>query len=172
MRSQARSIPLRQNGSAPEAIGEDPYYAARVQHILAPTDLTSEAQQGIDYAVIIAQETGATVTLLHVHDEDTIYRYILGGDNYRDEDTYREKAETALRQLCAHYREKYSAITTCYRVGIPWDEVASAAMEFDSDLIVLSTHNYQWIEHLLNGSDAERMVRRAPCPVLVVPLQE
>lgn len=172
MQGEERSIISGRNGVTPEATGEDPRYAAQVRHILAPTDLTPEAQQGIDYAVVIAQGTGATVTLLHVHDEDTIFHYIMGGDNYGDEDSYRDKAEMALRQLCAHYREKYSAITTCYRVGIPWDEVASAATEFDSDLIVLCTHNYRWIEHLFNGSDAERMLRRAPCPVLVVPLQE
>jgi nucleotide-binding universal stress UspA family protein len=172
MQNEEQSIPLRKNGITAEAIGQDPCYAAKVKHILAPTDLTPEAHKGIDYAVGIAQRTGAVVTLLHVHDEDTTYRYVLGGDDFGDEDVYREKAEMALRQLCVDYREKYSAITTCYRVGVPWDEVASAAREFDSDLIVVSTHNHRWIGHLLNGSDAERMFRRAPCPVLVVPLHE
>jgi nucleotide-binding universal stress UspA family protein len=172
MNSEEAPFPLQNNGIKAGAIGRDPGYKAKVKHILAPTDLTMESQKGIDYAVLFARATGAVVTLLHVHDEDTTFHYVLGGDNYADEDTYRENAEMALRQLCADYRRKYRAITTCYRVGIPWDEVASAARGFNSDLIVLSTHRGGWIDRLLNGSDAERMFRRAPCPVLVVPLHE
>jgi nucleotide-binding universal stress UspA family protein len=49
------------------------------------------------------------------------------------------------------------------------EEIAASAKELKSDLIIISTHNYHWSDHLVSGSDAERIVRRVWCPILVVP---
>ena len=88
-----------------------------LKHILAPTDLTPDAQKAIDYAVALARDFGARLTLLHVYDSDFNCDYVFGANNYSDEDRYRAEAEKALRQLCAHYKETYTAIDHCYRVG-------------------------------------------------------
>lgn len=140
-----------------------------LKHILAPTDLTPDAQKAIDYAVALARDFGARLTLLHVYDSDFNCDYVFGANNYSDEDRYRAEAEKALRQLCAHYKETYTAIDHCYRVGVPCEEIATVAEELNSGLIIISTHNYNWFDHLMNGSDAERIVRRVSCPILVVP---
>ena len=94
---------------------------------------------------------------------------MFGANNYSDEDRYRAKAEKALRQMCVDYKEKYTGIDNCYRVGVPCEEIAAAARGLKSDLVIISTHNYHWLDHLINGSDAERIVRRVSCPILVVP---
>jgi nucleotide-binding universal stress UspA family protein len=138
-------------------------------HILAPTDLTLDAQKAVDYAVALARDFGARLTLLHVYKSNFGDDYVFGANNYSDEDRYRAEAEKALRQICVDYKEKYTGIDNCYRVGVPCEEIAAAAKELKSDLIVISTHNYHWFDHLMNGSDAERIVRRVSCPILVVP---
>ncbi len=140
-----------------------------LKHILAPTDLTLDAQKAVDYAVTLARDFGARLTLLHVYNSAFSCDYVLGTNDFSDEDRYRAEAEKALRQMCVDYREEYTRIDHCYRVGVPCEEIAAAAKELKSDLIIISTHNCHWFDHLMNGSDAERIVRRVSCPILVVP---
>lgn len=54
------------------------------------------------------------------------------------------------------------------RDGSPFDEICNAARESDSDLIVIATHGRTGLKHVFLGSTAERVVRHAPCPVLIV----
>ena len=54
------------------------------------------------------------------------------------------------------------------RIGQPHDEILGYAKTHDIDLIVMGTHGYGRIEHLVLGSVAERVVRAAPCPVMTV----
>ena len=54
------------------------------------------------------------------------------------------------------------------RDGAPFDEICKAAKEIESDLIVIATHGYTGLKHVFLGSTAERVVRHAPCPVLIV----
>jgi universal stress protein A len=148
---------------------DHPRQGGFVRQILAPTDLTSDAKKAVNYAVAFARATGARLTLLHVHESDMGPNYVFGRNDYGEEDRYRADAEKALRQLRAEYEGEVAVIDTCYSVGVLWEEVAKVAAELKADMIIISTHSYNWINHLLEGSDAERMVRRAPCPVLVVP---
>ena len=59
-------------------------------------------------------------------------------------------------------------VKTLVRTGSPADEIVDAAKEMGVDLIILSTHGRTGLKHLLLGSMTENVVRRAPCPVLVV----
>ena len=140
-----------------------------LKHILAPIDLTPDARKAVDYAVALARDVGARLTLLHVHNSNFNCDYVLGPNDYSEEDRYRAEAEKGLRQWRADYKEEGTGIDICFRVGVPCEEIAAAANELKTDLIVISTHHYHWFDHLMNGSDAERIVRRAPCPILVVP---
>jgi nucleotide-binding universal stress UspA family protein len=54
------------------------------------------------------------------------------------------------------------------RVGYPFDEIVQMANRFDVDLIIIGSHGCIGITRLLVGRTAERVVERAPCPVLVV----
>ncbi|HTD65875.1 MAG TPA: universal stress protein, partial [Candidatus Limnocylindria bacterium] len=62
--------------------------------------------------------------------------------------------------------------STVVRNGVPFHEIAQAAATLKIDLIVISTHGYTGLKHVLLGSTAERVVRHAPCPVLVVRKEE
>jgi nucleotide-binding universal stress UspA family protein len=48
----------------------------------------------------------------------------------------------------------------------------SVAKDLQVDLIVISTHNYHWFTHLMDGSDAEQVLRHGPCPILIVRKEE
>jgi len=54
------------------------------------------------------------------------------------------------------------------RNGLPSHEIVEAAKDLDIDLIIIATHGYTGWKHFCIGSTAERVVRAAPCPVLVV----
>ena len=152
-----------------QGTGKDQRNSTALRHVLVPTDLSLDAQKAVDYAVALARDFGARLTLLHVYNSDFNCDYVLGPNNYNDDDRYRAEAEKALRQLCVDYKAEYASIDSCYRVGVPCEEIAAAAKELKADLIIISTHNDHWFDHLMNGSDAERIVRRVSCPILVVP---
>ena len=57
---------------------------------------------------------------------------------------------------------------TAVRTGKPFYEINQYALDERIDLIVIATHGHSGVEHILFGSTAEKVVRKAPCPVLVV----
>jgi nucleotide-binding universal stress UspA family protein len=63
-------------------------------------------------------------------------------------------------------------IETSHSLGTPHKEIVKVAREREVDLIVIATHGYSGLYHFLFGSTAERVVRLAPCPVLVVRQEE
>jgi nucleotide-binding universal stress UspA family protein len=54
------------------------------------------------------------------------------------------------------------------RIGSAWQEITEIARDRDIDLIIIGTHGYTGLKHLVLGSTAEKVVRHAPCPVLTV----
>ena len=54
------------------------------------------------------------------------------------------------------------------RNGLAAHEIVQAAKGMDADLVIIATHGHSGLRHLVIGSTAERVVRAAPCPVLVV----
>jgi nucleotide-binding universal stress UspA family protein len=54
------------------------------------------------------------------------------------------------------------------RRGPAYSQIVAAARDLNADLIILATHGYTGLKHVLLGSTAERVVRHAPCPVLTV----
>ena len=59
-------------------------------------------------------------------------------------------------------------VQSIVRTGLPAQEIVEAAKQFDVDLIIIATHGYTGWKHFAIGSTAERVVRAAPCPVMVV----
>lgn len=137
--------------------------------ILVPTDFSTPSQQALRYALRFAKEFGAQVTLLHVVEKTAIGS---GPDipahmSYSDEQ--REIAEQSLRALTAS-TEAVGAVRigSTLRDGVPAEEIMEAARDFDTDLILIGTHGYKGWRKALLGSTAQKVVRDAPCPVLVV----
>ena len=169
MTSDKTTEDQRQIVDRSELTGDHQRHPASLKQILAPTDLTPDAEKAVDYAVALARAFGARLTLLHMYNSNFGDDYVFGANDYSDEHRYRAEAERALRQLCVDYKGEYTKIDTSYCVGIPCEEIAASAKELKSDLIIISTHNYHWFDHLVSGSGAERIVRCVSCPILVVP---
>jgi nucleotide-binding universal stress UspA family protein len=139
-----------------------------MRRILAPTDLTSAESGVIDYAVAFSRRFGAELIMLHVHEAKGSGDYSLNVIDDTIVDERRERAEDALMELCAEVNETYPHCDVCFRAGTPSEEIVLAARDLDADLIIVSTHLHHWFTPLIGKSDAEKILRRTPCPVLVV----
>jgi universal stress protein A len=79
-----------------------------------------------------------------------------------------EKRDQVLDKMKSLVKDPGVNVRHIVRVGRAWQEVIELAKENKTDLIVLATHGYTGLKHVLLGSVAEKIVRHAPCPVLTV----
>ena len=143
--------------------------AFRLKKILAPVDFSPAARNALKYALRFSEEFGAEVTLLFVLEPapSTSFVAIPGATAFSENEFSR--AEKNLRSLIVSAGNgNIKSPHWKVRVGIPSHEIVEAAKEADVDLIIVATHGYTGWKHFCIGSTAERVVRAAPCPVLVV----
>jgi nucleotide-binding universal stress UspA family protein len=138
----------------------------KFKNILFTTDLSPSSELALPYARAIAQRYGATVHILHVVTPVPI----IGpeGESYPQVDKESALAQQAIDRLIQSGALKNVLYTTTVDIGLLWDAVAKAIAELKVDLIVLGTHGRGVLKHLLLGSIAEQIFRRADCPVLTV----
>ena len=140
-----------------------------IRRILVPTDFSDEAKHALRSAVELARIGQSEVVLVHVI-EPPVYPVNLGiGPVVVPplEQDLRERLAQALEQL-RQQETGTLASRVLIRDGRPFLEIVRAAADEHADLIVIATHGYTGLKHVLLGSTAERVVREAPCPVLVV----
>ena len=81
--------------------------------------------------------------------------------------------ELDLLALRDQVREQYSKCFAIFRQGTDIKrEISAVAKKMNADLIVVPAHHRNWFEYLCEGTDAEGIVRKAPCPVLIVNEEE
>ena len=133
-------------------------------HLLVPTDFSPAADRAVDYAAALAVTLEARVTLMTAtYLGDTPEVHLAYIEKVRAED--KERLE-GVRQRIEQAGVSVSALMA---YGPPAQQIVETARKRGADLIVMGTHGRTGIQHLLIGSVAERVVRLAPCPVLVVP---
>jgi universal stress protein A len=140
-----------------------------LKKILVPTDFSETSKKAVHYALRFAEQFGCEIGLLYVVDPATpIAGAPLVIEPFTDKDEF-SMAEKDLALLAAksHTNGAHS-VSSLVRVGHAPNEITKAAKELDVDLIIIATHGYTSWRHLCIGSTAERVVRTAPCPVLVV----
>ena len=144
------------------------------QRILVPIDFSEHSKKTVLYATRFASRCNATVQLLHVFE---IPDYAANPYGHRSQTcdqlrTAVDVAEQDAREnLTAFENQLLNAgvkVEAYVRVGYAFDEIVQMANHFDVDLIIVGSHGYTGITRLLIGSTAQRVVERAPCPVLVV----
>ena len=144
-------------------------FPLRLKHIVAPTDFTTKSEKAIRYAVQLAKLVGARLTLLHVVPEPSALDYSIEGFPGYQVDDWRQDANQKLEKELAKAKLEYDAVDTLMTDALHMrDEVIRIATEMPADLLVLSTHGYTGWKHLLLGSNAEKILEHAPCPVLVI----
>jgi len=153
----------------PEGVLESVPLVLNLKKILVPIDFSPMSKQTVQYAVRFAEQFGCKIVLLHVIEPVTaIAGAPLAVDIFAqpEEDTIAAEAELAC--LAKSSSNHPNAFTSAVRIGHAPNEITKAAKELDVDLIMIPTHGYTSWRHLCIGSTAERVVRTAPCPVLVI----
>lgn len=142
----------------------------RYRQILLATDFSETARGAADHAVGLAEAAGATLHLLHVVEE---IGYWEGFDlkRFPTDEVYeelRESARIALEDIVERTAERDVACQVHVREGKPFLEIIRAAKKIPADLIVVGSHGQTGLAETLFGSTADKVVRKAPCAVLVV----
>jgi Universal stress protein UspA and related nucleotide-binding proteins len=139
----------------------------KIEKILVPLDFSPASMEALDYAVSLAKQFHAAIHLMHVYPPDEASS-VPGGGHLLFETA--EAIERLNEELTGIHRKHVPTFCpeNCHiRGGRPYEQILGVARELDADLIALSTRGYSGLKHLLLGSTAERVVRNAPCPVLV-----
>jgi nucleotide-binding universal stress UspA family protein len=139
-----------------------------IHHILVPLDFSATADQALAYAIAFTMPLQARLTLLHVLQ---IPPLTLEEGATALSGTYLEDLETEahlLLQASLAQVQRAGLQAACLLVqGTPTQAIMDTAGAQEVDLIIMGTHGRTGLTHVLLGSVAERVVREAPCPVLV-----
>jgi nucleotide-binding universal stress UspA family protein len=147
---------------------EDDPAPPTIDRVLAPIDLSEQSSLVVDHAAGLSEAYSAPLDLLHVV-EESAYPTVYGIDpltpslpDVQDRarealETLADRIDTAPEMIHAHVLSGYAA-----------RDIVEFAKEHAADLIVMATHGRTGLERFLIGSVAEKVVRRAPCPVFTI----
>lgn len=140
--------------------------------ILTAIDFSENSECAFDYALTLATQFNAELTIIHVINEPVDLRgfYVPHISFEQLEKEIEESAVKMMDTFCGTKLGTFSNYKTAIITGIPYDEILAAAARIDASLIVLGTHGRTGLDRILFGSTAERVVRSASCPVLTVRL--
>lgn len=139
--------------------------------ILVPVDFSACSQKGLQYAIGVANELGAKIVLLNA----TYLGYIYSAEGTALYDipglqkAARERAERQMQKLVRAAKFGGVKFETVFTEASPVLDICDFSKDHGVDLIITSTHGLTGFQHVLIGSIAEKVVRHAPCSVLVVP---
>lgn len=143
---------------------------ARLRRILVPVDFSEHSREALRYAVDLGSVFDSEIVMVFVV-ESVGYPADLGYGQVaipKLEKELSERGKTELARLAARHVGDRLAVRYHVPAGRPFVEIIRAARDFEADLIIIATHGHTGVEHILFGSTAEKVVRKAPCPVLVV----
>jgi nucleotide-binding universal stress UspA family protein len=135
----------------------------RISKILYATDFSSHSNQAYFHAVALAEKHRATLTILFVY-SPAFGTPEVHTDDGEDRDYWRTQLEQ-IRPVDASI-----PVSHVFLEGDPATQLVQYATDAGMDLIVMGTHGRTGLERLLMGSVAEKVMREAPCSVLVVKL--
>lgn len=139
-----------------------------IRKILVPSDFSSASDNAFKYALRFGQEFGADLILVHILEPALAPTFVgLPGAPAFCEDE-RSLTEGNLRAWVDSAQAAGVSAKLALRSGLPAHEIVEAAKDHDVDLVIIATHGHTGWKHFCIGSTAERVVRAAPCPVLVV----
>jgi nucleotide-binding universal stress UspA family protein len=141
------------------------------KRILVATDLSPESDEALTEAIALAREAGAALEILYVLELE-VEQYPLGFAFSGDHAGLMTYVERELARRAALAAEVGVSCSVKALEGNPTTDIVDYAEEVDADLIVVGTHGRKGLVHALLGSVAEKVVQRASCPVLTIPLSK
>jgi nucleotide-binding universal stress UspA family protein len=140
-----------------------------LKRILVPSDFSECSDAAVRYGLELARKFGATLHLLHVVQDPATQPWAAEGfavPLLEAVDQWQKDAKIRL-DTSIPFEDRANAVVSC-TIASPFPEILSYAIDNRIDLIVMGTHGRGGVSHMLLGSIAEKVVRRAPCPVLTV----
>ena len=136
------------------------------QTIVVPVDFSEITDQLVEYAVYMAGKLSAVIRFVHVvhfqvGDSMLGFSYVQDG-----EERLQTLAKEKMSDILSTNRERCAGCTGEVIIGDPVDTIVDYAREKDADLLIISTHGAKGLEKILLGSVAERVLKKADCPVL------
>ncbi|HSQ21098.1 MAG TPA: universal stress protein [Blastocatellia bacterium] len=148
-----------------------------IKTILVPTDFSEHAQRAFERACDLAEQLGGRIYLLHVQTESALRTAIKEGlfDGSSSDEAVREAVEQLIEERFSQSQSGIDrtriAIEHTSRRGEPGALIAAYAREIGADLIVIGRRGVGLIDEMraaVIGSVTESVIRKAPCPVMVV----
>jgi nucleotide-binding universal stress UspA family protein len=142
----------------------------KVERILFPTDFSEGSSQALHFAVDLKKHYNATLYVLHVV-YDITKATGLHVPHISSDEVFKEMNEWAAGEMDKYCIEETRGLENIEKKvlhGIPWEEIIHFADKEKMDMIVMGTYGRIGLERLVFGNTAERVVRRAPCPVMTV----
>ncbi len=137
--------------------------------ILVPLDGSSFGEQALPVAFSIARHSGASLTLMHVHQMLDVYYAELQPMTEAIEDSLRKNEKEYLDNLARRLGEADSVnVTTVFKEGQVAAQVRNHAVETKVDLVVMSTHARGAVGRFWLGSTADELVRELPMPIMLI----
>ncbi len=143
-----------------------------LNNILCPYDFSECSKHALKFAIEFATAYKAKLHLLHVFDI-RVYDYgePIFGISVLPQDaigTIKTELANSIPEKVKNELSASGGLETIAVPGVPFYEIIKFAKENEIDLIVIGTHGRTGIAHILLGSVAEKVVRKASCPVLTV----
>jgi nucleotide-binding universal stress UspA family protein len=140
-----------------------------IRKILCPIDFSQHAELVVEWAIHLAQEHDSEVLLLHAYHLPVEFQQLEGAYLPADFwDSVKQEAERSLAIYAERARTASVSVREIVREGYPASVIQEEAREENADMIVMGSRGLSGLKHLLLGSIAERVVQKAPCPVLTL----
>jgi len=142
-----------------------------LRQVMVPTDFSEASECALKYGRAFAASFGASLHLVHVVEDFVAWSW--AADTYvaalpRIREEVEAEAHERLSQMLTPGDREQLRAQIALLAGSPFIEIVRYAREHEVDLIVMGTHGRGPVAHVLLGSVAEKVVRKAHCPVLTV----
>jgi len=140
-----------------------------IKKILIPIDFSEHSLNALEYAKVLAEKFNAELILLNVV-EPVVFTVDLtmGQVNIPSiENELFQKSEEEMKKIVDSLKDKFN-VRGVLRIGKPYAEIIEFARDEKVDLIVIGSHGHTGVEQFFFGSTAEKVIRKATCPVLII----
>jgi nucleotide-binding universal stress UspA family protein len=141
----------------------------QIRRILVPIDFSSHAEPVLEWAAHLAKQHGSKILLLHAYHLPVEFQQMEGA--YLPPEFWanvKTEAKQTLDRSAEELREQGLDVEAIVREGYAATVIEEEAERQEADVIIIGTRGLSGLKHLLLGSIAERVVQKAPCPVLTV----
>ncbi len=147
-----------------------------MKKILVPTDFSKPAKLATDVAIAIAKKVKAQIVLLHVLEQPTSKSFNVTGEAISGDSSEEKlftlmlikKAKNEFAKIIQETESEGVKVVGQLRLGNPFHGMRTMITELDVDLVVMGTSGRTQLEEMLVGSNTEKVVRHAHCPVLTI----